>query len=189
MEIIEDQIFEKENYTQKPLLQAEYENCRFVDCDFSNAVLNGIRFLECTFTGCNLSSASIVNTAFIDVSFTGSKMLGLHFETCNQFGLALAFNSSVLNHSSFYQTKLKKTVFKDCKLVEVEFTEADLSSAVFSDCDLSGAGFENTNLEKTDFRTAGHYTIDLEKNKCKKARFSQAGLPGLLTKYNIVITP
>jgi hypothetical protein len=47
--------------------------------------------------------------------------------------------------------------------------------------------FEETNLEKTDLRTAYNYTIDPDKNKLKKAAFSLNGLPGLLSKYDIVI--
>lgn len=34
MELIEDQTFEKINYTISPLLKGEYENCQFNNCDF-----------------------------------------------------------------------------------------------------------------------------------------------------------
>ena len=70
---------------------------------------------------------------------------------------------------------------------EVDFTEADLTEVVFDYCDLSGAIFDNTLLEKADFRTAYHYTINPEINKIKKAKFSIAGIAGLLRKYDIEI--
>jgi uncharacterized protein YjbI with pentapeptide repeats len=72
-------------------------------------------------------------------------------------------------------------------LQETDFTLCDISLCVFDECDFSGAVFENTILEKADLRTAFHYSIDPEINKVKKAKFSMAGLPGLLSKYGIHI--
>jgi hypothetical protein len=42
-------------------------------------------------------------------------------------------------------------------------------------------------LEKADIRTSHNYTIDPEKNKVKKAKFSIHGIAGLLDKYDIEI--
>ena len=50
-----------------------------------------------------------------------------------------------------------------------------------------GAAFENTILEKADFRTSFNYSIDPGKNRIKKAKFSLAGIAGLLEKYDIEI--
>jgi len=69
----------------------------------------------------------------------------------------------------------------------VDLTECDLASAVFDHCDLAGATFENTILEKADLRTSFNYSIDPERNRVKKAKFSLQGLPGLLNKYDIEI--
>ena len=49
------------------------------------------------------------------------------------------------------------------------------------------AAFENTIIEKADFRTSFNYSIDSEKNRIKKTRFSLAGVAGLLYKYDIEI--
>jgi uncharacterized protein YjbI with pentapeptide repeats len=72
-------------------------------------------------------------------------------------------------------------------LQQVDFTEADLSGADFADCDLLQATFDNTILEKADLRTAVNFSIDPERNKLKKAKFTTAGLAGLLDKYNLLI--
>jgi Pentapeptide repeats (8 copies). len=114
-------------------------------------------------------------------------MMGLHFENCNESGLSVSFNNCNLNHSSFYHTKLKRTTFRNLKLHEVDFTECDLSSSVFDNCDLTRAIFEHTIIEKADFRTSFNYSFDPEKNRIKKARFSLAGIAGLLDKYDIEI--
>ena len=111
----------------------------------------------------------------------------MHFENCDQFLFEVDFDNCVLNLSSFYKLKLKKTRFKDSNLSEVDFTETDLAGSYFDNCDLSGARFERTILEKADLRTARNYSIDPELNKIKKAKFSIHGIAGLLDKYDIEI--
>jgi len=49
-------------------------------------------------------------------------MLGLHFYNCSEFGLSFTFDNCNLGHSSFYKTKIKKTVFKNSHLHEVDST-------------------------------------------------------------------
>jgi fluoroquinolone resistance protein len=114
-------------------------------------------------------------------------LLGLRFENCNEFLFAAGFENCILNFASFYKMGLKNANFKDCKLQEVDFSECNLSGAVFDNCDLTRAAFEHTNLEKADFRTAFNYSIDLELNRTKKAKFSIPGIVGLLDKYEIEI--
>ena len=70
---------------------------------------------------------------------------------------------------------------------DVDFTQADLSNVKFNTCDLIRAKFENTNLEKADFRTSYNYSINPALNRMKKAKFSVAGIYGLLDNYDIVI--
>ena len=72
-------------------------------------------------------------------------------------------------------------------LHELDFSEADLASAVFKGCDLQRSIFSSTNLEKADLGTSFNYSIDPERNRLKKAKFSLAGVVGLLDKYDIHI--
>lgn len=184
---IEDQVFEKINYTVAPLPRADYDNCTFKNCDFTQSNLSQIAFTECEFDTCNLSLALLGHTAFKDVKFKNCKMLGLHFEHCSDFLFEVGFEKCQLNMSVFYQRKMPKTIFDQCTLSEVDFTEANISEAVFAGCDLSGAMFDRTNLEKADLGTAFGYAFDPEKNKIKKAKFSVQGAIGLLAKYDIKV--
>jgi fluoroquinolone resistance protein len=52
---------------------------------------------------------------------------------------------------------------------------------------LDRAIFDNTILEKADFRTSFNYSINPERNKMKKSKFSTAGIAGLLDKYDIEV--
>lgn len=183
----ESRIYEKVNFRKAPLERGDYEQCRFLNCDFSEAGLSLINFVDCEFINCDLSLARFGDTALRDVIFKGCKMLGLHFENCADFGLSFTFENCILDHSSFYRRKINSTIFKECQLRETDFTECDLSGAVFENCDLEKTIFSKSNLEKADFRTSCNFSIDPELNKIKKAKFSRDGLAGLLTKYDIKI--
>lgn len=180
-----DQTFEHSDFSE--LQKGEYENCIFRNCNFEYADLSAFSFNDCEFVGCNVSMVKLSQTAFRDVVFKECKMLGLHFNDCNDFGMSFSFDGCLLNNSIFYKTTIKKTQFKNSKLIEVDFAECDLSGAVFNNCDLSGAVFDRTNLEKSDFRTSVNYLIDPSQNRLKKAKFSLSGIYGLLHKFDIEI--
>lgn len=186
--LIEDEVFKGINFLTDKLPRGEYENCTFLNCDFAGSDLSGVSFLACEFRECNLSMAKVANTAFKNVQFKGCKLVGLHFDSCNPFLLAFLFDSCQLNLSSFYKLSIKKTRFENCTLHEVDFAEADVSQSQFTNCDLLGAIFDRTNLEKADLRTAYNYTLDPETNRIKKAKFSLAGVAGLLARYQIEIS-
>jgi len=181
--------FDRNDFTVDPPEKGEYEQCVFKNCNFAGQDLSEFRFIDCVFTGCDLSLVKLNGTALRDIRFTGCKMVGLWFDSCNEFGLSFSFDGCQLNHTSFFRTKIKKTVFRNSQLQETDFSECDLTGSLFDNCDLAGASFDNTNLEKADFRTSYNYILDPELNRIKKARFSVSGLPGLLNKYDIVIEP
>jgi fluoroquinolone resistance protein len=183
----EGKTFNKSDFTVNPPEKGEYDSCRFQNCDFSDVNLSGFVFTECEFVACNLSLAKLGKTALKDCRFKDCKMLGLHFEDCSDFLFQVGFDNCQLNLSSFFKRKLKQTTFRNTSLQEVDFTEADLTAAVFDQCDMTNATFDRSILEKADFRSAFNYSIDPENNRIKKAKFSVAGLPGLLYKYGIEI--
>lgn len=185
----EGKTFERTQVQEQPLVLGEYENCHFRDCDFANANLSQFSFVDCVFQGCNFSLTQIAGSTFRDVIFRHCKMLGLRFDRCNTFALSFGFDNCILDHSSFYQLKLAKTLFKNSHLHDVDFTESNLTAATFEACDLQGSIFNQTILEKCDFRTSYNYAIDPEDNRVKGARFSQSGLGGLLEKYRLRIDP
>lgn len=184
---MEDQTFDKIDFTNKPPAKGEYDHCTFVHCDLSSVNLSEIKFVDCVFNGCNLAMAVMSTTVLRDLRFVNCKMLGMRFDQASAFGFACTFEGCVLDHSSFYQRKMKKTVFLRCQLKGVDFSGADLSQASFDGCDLADAVFDGTVLDKADLRRAFNYSIDLEKNKVKKARFAMEGVRGLLDKYDIII--
>ena len=183
----EDDQFDSVDYTVVPFVKGEYENCRFINCNFANIDLSHTRFVECEFTGCNLSMTKLTGATLNTVTFKESKIIGINFENCNEFLFSVSFDNCTMNFSSFYKRVMKKTSFKDCMLHEVDFTDTDLSGSSFSKCDFHKSKFENTNLEKADLRSSFNFALDPEINKIRKAKFSGETLQGLLTKYDLTI--
>ena len=182
-----DQAYEHFHASDKPFETGEYEACVFSYIDFGGANLTDFNFSGCVFEHCNLSGVRLDGAILRDCQFHHCKMLGLRFETCNTLIFSVSFADCLLDHSSFYQLKLKKMPLQRCSLKEVDFTEADLSGCTFNQCDFLSATFYQTILEKSDFRNSFNYSLDPELNRIKKARFSTSGISGLLDKYDIQI--
>lgn len=186
MSIYESRIFKQSNFDD--LDKGEYYDCSFHQIDLSSFNFSGFKFIECEFTNCNLSLCNPNNAFFQQVHFSNSKMLGIHFDYLNPFGLKMTFDNCQLNHAIFYKLNLKGNTFRNCQLLEVDFAECDLNGVVFNNCDLSGAVFYQSNLEGVDFRTALNFTINPDENRMKNSKFSLEGLPGLLTKFGIQVS-
>jgi fluoroquinolone resistance protein len=174
-------------FRDNTLSSGDYENCTFAYCDFSDSDLSEINFLECEFRECNFSLAKLTQTSFREVRFMNCKLLGLHFEDCNNMMISFEFDGCAMDFSSFNGLKLKGTIFKNSRLIEADFTETDLKYSIFINCDLLRTLFKNTSLEGADFRTSFNYSIDPESNRIKKAKFSLMGIAGLLDRYDIDI--
>jgi uncharacterized protein YjbI with pentapeptide repeats len=183
----EGRIFEKSAFGKKNMPEGVYEECRFRHCSFSGADLSGVTFRSCVFENCDMTLAKVEGTAFQEVRFEGCKLLGVAFSECRPLFLEMAFLDCMLKLSRFNGLGLKKTVFSNCDMEEADFTGADLTGSLFDNSNLMRTLFEHTCLEQADFRTAGNYSINPETNRLRKARFSLAGVPGLLDRYGIRI--
>ena len=130
----------------------------------------------------NLSGTGLQN-----VAFEGCKLLGVSFTECQDLLFGVHFDRCLLRYALFGGRKLGATRFEQCELPEADFTNADLTAATFAECDLTRAIFHNTRLEATDFRTATGVSLDPAANQLTGARFTLAGVVGLLDKYGVVI--
>ncbi|WP_297507111.1 pentapeptide repeat-containing protein [Flavobacterium sp.] len=181
-----------QNFTGKVLSQAdiqdtEFENCTFIDCDFTTCFFRNVTFVGCNFLHCNFKAAPINHTSFRGVWFTSCNLTSVNFAMTDQVIYEFHFKDCLLDYSQFYKLKLKNIQFIHCSMIAVDFMTTDLSGALFDACNLRRTVFSDTNLEKADFYTSYDYSIDPEKNKIKKARFSLFGLKGLLEKYELNI--
>ncbi len=184
---IDDQLFKGTNFQEKKLEKGNYENCQFIDCVFAEIKLNFINFIDCQFTNCDFSNAKLTDTGLKKVQFSNCKLIGLRFDSCNDFLFEATFIDSRLDFSIFTAMNLQKCHFSGCSLQEVDFSAANLSGVKFEHSNLSRTVFEQSNLEQTDFQTATNFSIDPSINRMNQAHFSTLGLVGLLRKYNLTI--
>jgi len=167
--------------------QQEFEQFHFIGFDLSQANLAGRRFSECLFEDCNLAGVSLAGTSLQNVAFEGCKLLGLQFTSCRDMLFDVHFDLCQLDYASFWGKTMHNTRFAGCSLQEADFTRTDLTNAVFADCQLHGAIFSETRLLGADFRTAQGVVLDPEQNELKQARFDLQSLPGLLSKYALLV--
>ena len=179
--------FEKVLYTDRRINGREFDGCTFKNCDFSNSDFSDNIFIDCKFIDCNLSMTKLRNTSMKSVVFKDCKLLGILFNECADFLFQVELVDSVADYSSFANKKMQKSRFLNCSMKELSFENTDLTKAVFDQCDLQGATFSATVLNEADFRTSRNFTIDPESNPMRKAKFSSAGIHGLLEKYDIKI--
>ena len=85
MSYFKEQEYKGIDYSTEKFEKGEYENCAFINCNFTALDLSNINFIECTFENCNFSIARVINTGLREVSFKGCKLLGMRFEDCNDF--------------------------------------------------------------------------------------------------------
>lgn len=184
MKIIEEEVFDATN-TLEP---GQYELCTFRNSDFSKYSFSEYKFIECEFESCDLSLINVTYTAFQDVQFNACKLLGIHWDTCNEFLFSVNFNNCKLDNSSFYQCRIEQISFLNSSLQGVDFTEANLTKADFSQTDLLDANFEGANLTQSNFKTARNFAINGDLTKLYKTKFSKDNLEGLLRHLNVEIT-
>ena len=75
----------------------------------------------------------------------------------------------------------------------ITFPTLEIIKGEYENCHFTNCKFLNSNLsefnfiEKADFQTAYNYSIDPDINRIRKAKFSMAGIIGLLDKHDIEI--
>ena len=182
-----DQVFDQQDQVAGPWTNGEFEQCTFRKLDLSRFILSGSNFVNCRFEGCNLTRVELKNTKLYDVRFVNCILPHVDFGPCNAFGFHVDFQECQLDYTVFLNRKLKKVQFIDCSLKEAHFMNCELIGALFKHCNLELARFEGNNLMQADFSSSYNLELNPEDNKIKKARFSLQNLPGLLTKYDLVI--
>ncbi|QQL48556.1 pentapeptide repeat-containing protein [Mucilaginibacter ginkgonis] len=183
----EDQTFNRLSADDLKQHGSEFEHCKFINCDFQGAYLSNLVFIDCEFQDCNIALCDFKNTGLQNVVFTHCKLSGVDFSKTRDFLFKVRFADCLLDNAIFYRKKNKNGKFINCSCTETDFTDADLTGTLFDNCNLHRAFFGNTILKDADFTTSYNFTIDPDANMLKKTKFSVHGLPGLLTKYDIVV--
>ena len=169
-----------------------FEQCQFINANFSESQFIRCKFVDCEFNNCNLSAVKFKASLFNNVTFFESKVIGVNWTMLNWPLIRLSspfhFYNSILSHSSFYGLELQELVIEACIAHDVDFREADLRRANFKLTDFEKSQFVHTKLNAADFTEAHSYSIDPTKNEIRKAKFSLPDAIHLLDGFDIQIS-
>lgn len=184
--IIDQQITGK-IYNPEDIMYKDFERCTFTQCDFTACNFTGVAFIDCNFISCNFSEAKINYVGLRGIFFDNCNFTGVNFSMVDKLFFSVEFKNCRLDYAKFYTLAIKTTLFTDCSLIAVDFMNTDLTGVLFDNCNLHKAVFVDSIANKADFTTSYNFSIDPERNKLRRARFSQEGLKGLLEKYEIIV--
>lgn len=144
-------------------IEASFVECRFEDCIFSGAELEGAtftdcEFLQCSFRGANLRDARFLNCKLYvdetacdcryaelrDVCFEGCDLTTVNFQRANAYGLKLLRCQA--QGVDFTNVDFGMAMSRNQTVVEFECSNSNLAYADFSATYLSGAVFTETRL-------------------------------------------
>ncbi len=166
-----------------------FEDCLFENCDFSQVDFSLCQFEQCNFVNCNFSLAVLKGARMNAIHFKDCKLLGIDWSLLHWPSIALdslvAFDSCVLNDSSFYGLTLQALKVVECRCFDVDFREGDFNQGDFSHTDFRGSLFNRTNLSGCDFAESLNYDIDMMINQVKGAKFSRHEAVRLLHSFDI----
>ena len=159
------------------LVGAEFEECTFIDCNFTSATFERCNFINCSFKGCQLSLISVPYTRLFGISFLECKLVGVDWSraTWSEYhkDFEISFRQCILNDSSFFGLSLQGLVLDECKVQDVDFREGDFSHAVMTYSDFTHSLFMRTNLQSSNFTESTQYSINILENQVKGAKFSK----------------
>jgi fluoroquinolone resistance protein len=163
-DVVFDQAFADEDWSEHDLVGAHFENCRFLCCGFGRADLREAVFKNCGFAdaegqqGANfafarLDEATFDNCNLAHARFEGADLYAVRFADCRLLGARFG---RARFHRAFGR-KVVRTVaaFTDCNLDLADLSGVglqgcDLSNSRFQEADLSGADLEGANLTRAD---------------------------------------
>lgn len=184
-----DQEFSGHSLSRNNFDEELFDGCNFEGCDFSESTFSRCTFRDCHFVNCNLSVMKIGYSRFVDVSFSECKVVGVDWTQGQwprlELGSPLTFKQCVIDTSSFYGLHLKDCIIDGCRAHDVDFRCADLSGADFSSTDLLNSLFASTKLVSANFFAAINYTIDINDNQIKHAKFCRLEAVCLLESLDI----
>jgi uncharacterized protein YjbI with pentapeptide repeats len=95
LEVINDQQYINEDFSDIDLSQRELRGIRFINCSFKGATFEdtesfGCDFSECDFRAAKLNASIHHNTAFTNCNFRFTSLFGAQFDECKMLGSGFA---------------------------------------------------------------------------------------------------
>ena len=111
-----------------------FEQQKFEDMDWSEKVMENIRFEKCSFVGVNFSESDLTSITFDRCKFVSCKFSVTNFSKCGLLNCAFKFCS------------MFSAEFHQCKTTGTSFSEIEMSTVT-----VNGGNWSYTNLRYCDF--------------------------------------
>jgi len=171
--------------------RGEFEQCKFIGCNFSATLFTQCKFIDCEFKRSNLNLITLDRSKFFETDFRDCKITGVNWTSLDWGSFTLTspifFESCDLSFSVFDSLKLRELCMLSCKAHDVDFSKCDLEGSDFFRTDFKDSRFSRTKLDNCNFIEALNYYIDPLENSIEGARFSSPEVLNLLNPFNIKI--
>lgn len=189
--------YEREHHKDLDISDEVYRDLRFIDCTFEDCkfqsmTIDNCEFLDCEFINCNIVSLTSETSDVKSATIKKSNLIGVNWSELisDQYSYAspiYKMNETFLKYNTFSMLNLSKVDFKQNTFDECLFDQCELNDSKFNDSVFTNSQITNSNLERSDFKGAKDYYIDLKTNKIKDARFSYPEVTNLLNSLDITI--
>lgn len=129
---------------------AVFYGVRFINCEFSDCVLNSSEFAFSTFDNCKfkkceiktpyLENAEFINCEFKYVDFNSSSLRGTGFTKCKLE--YCDFNGAFMDYGKLVDCK-----FKQCQFYDAGLYSTDFNGSYFRECDLTNSAMDGSRIE------------------------------------------
>lgn len=188
----EDKEFKNLKFKNKVFEKFRFINCSFVNCTFEDCKLIKTSFSDCSFYKCVISNLKTSgNSQIQDTEFRECQLAGIYWNELlsdSRFADPISklencylkyntFSDMVFKNFSFSGNTIANSMFAKCQLIECQFNQ----------CKLEGTEFLESNLQKSDFKNATDYQIDIITCNLKDAEFSFPEVVNLLNILKVKI--
>ena len=166
------------DFSSDDVVGRQYEKCRFKSCTFQETDLRSTVFEACSFLRCSFILPKVNGLVLRNAAFKDSRLIGIPFGECNQFGFNPEFSDCLMDSCVFVDLKMIKKNMPNNHFRNSDFMNCDFREVSFNGCRFENTQFENCDLRDADFREARDYRINPEGNRVKGSRHC---LPGALS--------
>ncbi|MCM1042817.1 MAG: pentapeptide repeat-containing protein [Corallococcus sp.] len=159
-----------------------FSYCTFANCKFKETSFRNVTFNECVFENCEFVNSVFKESAMKFCEFVKCTVIGVNWrDLSTEYATVIEkLDECLLKFNNFEDITLRKLDFGQSQIVSSTFYKTNIAECNFSKCNLNDTVFTLCDMQKCDFRLSDGFNIDSLSCKLKGAKFSAAGIEGLV---------
>ena len=129
-----------DDFSEKSLKQAFFDNCSFEKTNFDFAAVTGSTYKKCKFNDCSMHQPDFQFCNFYECEFVIKKPVVSSFNNCN-------FIESKFVGTAFESCTFTGALFENCEFRNVSIRNSTLENALFSKCLFVDMDLRNLNMD------------------------------------------